>query len=101
MVSRFYSFILLVDWIVDFFFFASFLKSILVYEYSSNSLYFHTHTQTAYATQGQKCSAQSIMFVHDNWKEAGFLEKIKANAAKRSLDDLTIGKSLKQTFFRL
>jgi len=97
MVSRFYSFILLVDWIVDFFFFASFLKSILVYEYSSNSLYFHTHT--AYATQGQKCSAQSIMFVHDNWKEAGFLEKIKSNAAKRSLDDLTIGKSLTQTFF--
>ena len=64
-----------------------------MYEYSSNSLYFHT----AYATQGQKCSAQSIMFVHDNWKEAGFLEKITTNAAKRSLDDLTIGKSLTQT----
>lgn len=53
--------------------------------------------QDAYATQGQKCSAQSIMFVHDNWKEAGFLEKIKSNAAKRSLDDLTIGPVLTHT----
>jgi len=53
--------------------------------------------QDAYATQGQKCSAQSIMFVHDNWKEAGFLEKIKSNAVKRSLDDYTIGPVLTHT----
>ena len=53
--------------------------------------------QDAYATQGQKCSAQSIMFVHDNWKEAGLLEKIKLNASKRSLDDLTIGPVLSHT----
>lgn len=47
--------------------------------------------QDAYATIGQKCSAQSICFIHENWKGAGLLDKMKANAAKRSLDDLTVG----------
>ena len=27
--------------------------------------------QDAYACTGQKCSAQSIVFMHDNWAEAG------------------------------
>ena len=53
--------------------------------------------QDAYATSGQKCSAQSIMFVHENWTKAGLLEKIQANAAQRRLDDLTIGPILTQT----
>jgi 1-pyrroline-5-carboxylate dehydrogenase len=53
--------------------------------------------QDAYASQGQKCSAQSIMFAHDNWEKAGLLEKIKANAAVRNLDDLTIGPVLTHT----
>lgn len=47
--------------------------------------------QDAYASQGQKCSAQSILFVHENWEKAGILGKIKANASQRSLDNLTIG----------
>jgi len=53
--------------------------------------------QDAYAASGQKCSAQSIMFVHENWKNAGLLEKIKANASKRSLEDLTVGPVLTET----
>ena len=53
--------------------------------------------QDAYASSGQKCSAQSIMFVHENWTQAGLLEKIQANAAQRRLDDLTIGPILTQT----
>ena len=27
--------------------------------------------QDAYACSGQKCSAQSILFMHSNWAEAG------------------------------
>jgi 1-pyrroline-5-carboxylate dehydrogenase len=27
--------------------------------------------QDAYACSGQKCSAQSILFVHENWKNTG------------------------------
>jgi 1-pyrroline-5-carboxylate dehydrogenase len=46
--------------------------------------------QDAYALSGQKCSAQSVMFVHKNWMEAKFIEKIKALAEKRNLKDLTI-----------
>jgi 1-pyrroline-5-carboxylate dehydrogenase len=53
--------------------------------------------QDAYASTGQKCSAQSIMFVHENWKEAGLMDKIKANAATRKLDDLTVGPVLTHT----
>lgn len=53
--------------------------------------------QDAYASIGQKCSAQSIMFVHENWKESGLVEKVKANAAKRSLADLTVGPTLTVT----
>lgn len=47
--------------------------------------------QDAYAASGQKCSAQSIVFVHDNWVKAGFVEKIKNLAARRKLEDLTVG----------
>jgi len=47
--------------------------------------------QDAYASIGQKCSAQSIMFVHENWKKTGLMDKIKANAAQRKLDDFTVG----------
>lgn len=53
--------------------------------------------QDAYATIGQKCSAQSICFVHENWKAAGLLEKMRARAATRNLDDLTIGPVLTVT----
>jgi 1-pyrroline-5-carboxylate dehydrogenase len=47
--------------------------------------------QDAYAAFGQKCSAQSIVFIHENWKAAGLVDKMKALAKRRSLDDLTIG----------
>jgi 1-pyrroline-5-carboxylate dehydrogenase len=53
--------------------------------------------QDAYATIGQKCSAQSICFVHENWKAAGLLEKMRARAATRNLDDLTVGPVLTVT----
>lgn len=53
--------------------------------------------QDAYASQGQKCSAQSILFVHENWEKAGILDKIQNNASKRTLDDLTIGPVLTHT----
>mmetsp|Transcript_4507 Transcript_4507/g.6659 ORF Transcript_4507/g.6659 Transcript_4507/m.6659 type:complete len:367 (-) Transcript_4507:40-1140(-) len=47
--------------------------------------------QDAYASSGQKCSAQSIMFVHENWKSTDLYDKIKVNADKRSMKDLTVG----------
>jgi 1-pyrroline-5-carboxylate dehydrogenase len=53
--------------------------------------------QDAYASTGQKCSAQSICFIHENWKEAGLVDKMKANAAKRKLDDFTVAPVLTHT----
>ncbi len=52
--------------------------------------------QDAYNAAGQKCSAQSIMFVHRNWRDA-LLPKISELAAQRSLDNLTIGPILSWT----
>ena len=46
--------------------------------------------QDAYNATGQKCSAQSILFSHDNWTEA-LLPRLEELAARRRLDDLTIG----------
>lgn len=57
----------------------------------------HVSDQDAYACSGQKCSAQSILFMHDNWVAAGFEEKIKALASKRNLEDLTVGPVLTLT----
>jgi len=53
--------------------------------------------QDAYATIGQKCSAQSICFVHENWKESGLIDKMRARAQTRNLDDLTVGPVLTVT----
>jgi 1-pyrroline-5-carboxylate dehydrogenase len=53
--------------------------------------------QDAYALSGQKCSAQSIMFVHENYVKAGLLDKIKEIAATRNLADLSIGPVLTHT----
>jgi 1-pyrroline-5-carboxylate dehydrogenase len=47
--------------------------------------------QDAYAHTGQKCSAQSIVFMHKNWNKTNFLELIEQQAAKRNLKDLSIG----------
>ena len=51
-----------------------------------------TSDQDAYACSGQKCSAQSIAFIHTNWIwEGDFINEIKALASKRKLEDLSIG----------
>lgn len=44
-----------------------------------------TSDQDAYAASGQKCSAQSIVFVHENWAKAGFVDKIAKLASRRKL----------------
>jgi 1-pyrroline-5-carboxylate dehydrogenase len=46
--------------------------------------------EDAYNATGQKCSAQSVLFVHENWTDS-LLPKLKTLASRRSLDDLTIG----------
>lgn len=53
--------------------------------------------QDAYACSGQKCSAESILFAHDNWEKAGLFDKMKKNASTRSLDDLSIAPVLTHT----
>ncbi|KAK9813740.1 hypothetical protein WJX73_006181 [Symbiochloris irregularis] len=47
--------------------------------------------QDAYACSGQKCSAQSMLFVHENWAKAGIEDKLKQRAAMRNMKDETIG----------
>ncbi|GAB2289615.1 Mitochondrial fission 1 protein, variant 2 [Dionaea muscipula] len=47
--------------------------------------------QDAYACSGQKCSAQSILFMHENWAASELLSKMKELAERRKLEDLTIG----------
>ncbi|GAV73826.1 Aldedh domain-containing protein [Cephalotus follicularis] len=47
--------------------------------------------QDAYACSGQKCSAQSILFVHENWSKTSLISKIKDLAERRKLEDLTVG----------
>jgi 1-pyrroline-5-carboxylate dehydrogenase len=56
--------------------------------------------QDAYNATGQKCSAQSILFVHRHWTDA-LLPKLKALAARRKLDDLTLGPVLSWTNERM
>ena len=51
----------------------------------------------AYAASGQKCSAQSLLAVHENWVKLGLLAKLEKLTAKRSLRDLTIGPVLTWT----
>ncbi len=46
--------------------------------------------EDAYNASGQKCSAQSILFVHDNWTDA-LLPRIEELAMRRSLDNLSLG----------
>lgn len=53
--------------------------------------------QDAYAASGQKCSAQSILFAHQNWVKAGIFDKMKKLADGRKLNDLTIGPVLSHT----
>ncbi|XP_078432178.1 aldehyde dehydrogenase 12A1 [Wolffia australiana] len=53
--------------------------------------------QDAYACSGQKCSAQSILFIHENWSSSALLSKMKSLAERRKLEDLTIGPVLTVT----
>ena len=55
--------------------------------------------QDAYACTGQKCSAQSILLMHDNMltMNTGLLEKMEARARMRSLENLTVGPTLSVT----
>ncbi|KAL3639622.1 hypothetical protein CASFOL_017529 [Castilleja foliolosa] len=53
--------------------------------------------QDAYACSGQKCSAQSLLFMHENWSRSSLVHKLTGLAAKRKLDDLTIGPVLTVT----
>jgi len=46
--------------------------------------------EDAYNASGQKCSAQSVLFVHDNWIDS-LLPRLKTLASRRSLDNLSIG----------
>jgi len=52
--------------------------------------------EDAYNASGQKCSAQSILFVHDNWVDV-LMPKLRELAGRRSLSDLTIGPVLSWT----
>lgn len=56
--------------------------------------------QDAYNASGQKCSAQSILFVHNNWLDK-LLPKLESLAARRTLDDLTLGPILTWTDARI
>ncbi|XP_072967298.1 probable aldehyde dehydrogenase isoform X1 [Typha angustifolia] len=53
--------------------------------------------QDAYACSGQKCSAQSILFMHENWASTELLSKMQHLAERRKLEDLTIGPVLTVT----
>lgn len=53
--------------------------------------------QDAYAATGQKCSAQSILFMHENWAKAGLEKAIKEKADRRKLEDLTVAPVLSWT----
>jgi 1-pyrroline-5-carboxylate dehydrogenase len=56
-----------------------------------------TCDQDAYAHTGQKCSAQSILFAHQNWIEEGLFDRLEKIASERNLQDLTIGPVLSHT----
>ena len=56
--------------------------------------------EDAYNAAGQKCSAQSIVLAHDNWIDA-LLPRLEKLAARRSLDDLTLGPVLTWTNERM
>lgn len=53
--------------------------------------------QDAYAASGQKCSAQSVLFLHQAWRDLGFVEAMRRYAARRKLQDLTVGPVLTWT----
>lgn len=57
----------------------------------------YTCDQDAYAFSGQKCSAQSILIMHENWEKAGLVDKLRDMAGRRNVRDLTLGPVLTVT----
>ncbi|XP_022033822.1 delta-1-pyrroline-5-carboxylate dehydrogenase 12A1, mitochondrial-like isoform X2 [Helianthus annuus] len=51
--------------------------------------------QDAYACIGQKCLTQSLLFVHENWKNSSLMSHLNHLAGRRTLDNLTIGSVLR------
>lgn len=45
----------------------------------------------AYASSGQKCSAQSILYLHENWRDVDILEATWRLSLRRTFKDLSIG----------
>nr|CCA15825.1 predicted protein putative [Albugo laibachii Nc14] len=60
-----------------------------------------TCDQDAYACSGQKCSAQSILLMHQNWVDNGLEDKLQQLAERRKLSNLTIGPVLTVTTERM
>jgi len=56
--------------------------------------------EDAYNATGQKCSAQSILFVHENW-ESALLPRLAELASRRKLENLTVGPILSWTNERI
>lgn len=50
----------------------------------------HVCDQDAYGFSGQKCSAQSVLFVHKKWIKKGFLDELKMLAEQRNYKDETL-----------
>ena len=48
----------------------------------------------SYNCSGQKCSAQSILFMHQNWERTNLIERLKELANQRNIHDLSIGPTL-------
>lgn len=46
--------------------------------------------QDTYAASGQKCSATSLLVCHENWMQAGLMNKIRKLTEKRTITNLTI-----------
>jgi len=53
--------------------------------------------QDAYAASGQKCSAQRLLVMHENWVNSEFLSLLKSKAQNRSISNLTVGPCLSWT----
>lgn len=46
--------------------------------------------QDAYGSNGQKCSAQSILFMHENWSKTALVQHLEKRAMMRNLEDLSV-----------
>lgn len=57
----------------------------------------HVCDQDANACSGQKCSAQSMVFVHENWTRTNIYDNLSQLASERNFKDLTVGPTLTVT----